>query len=315
MTDRLAEIEAFIAVTETGGFSAAADRLEVGKSAVSRRIADLEARLGVQLFHRTTRRVVLTDTGREHYERCVRVLQDLDEAEQSASQAHGALRGRLRAALPVSFGLRHLSPAVCAFQRLHPAVDFDLDFNDRHVDLLDEGFDLALRIGRLEDSTLIARRLVTIRTVVCASPGYLREHGTPESPEQLSKHEALVYTNVPNPETWTYWNATGQRHQVKVPVRLRSNNGDFIVAAARAGHGIIISPTFIASEAISAGELVPVLTGVSWPQSSCYAVYPPTRHVSHRVRAFIDFLVERFAGVPYWDREIGLKLADDSIED
>jgi DNA-binding transcriptional LysR family regulator len=304
MTGKFSEIEAFVSVAESGGFSAAADRLQVGKSAVSRRVADLEARLGVQLFHRTTRRVALTDTGREYYDRCVRVLQDLEDAEQAASQAHGALRGRLRAALPVSFGLRHLSPAICAFQQLHPAVDFDLDFNDRHVDLLEEGFDLAVRIGRLEDSTLIARRLVTIRTVVCASPDYLHQHGTPELPEQLSEHAALVYSNVPSPETWSYWDAAGRRHQVKVPVRLRSNNGDFIVAAARAGHGVIISPTFIAGDAIASGELVPILTGVSWPRSSCYAVYPPTRHLTRRVRVFIDFIAQRFAGVPYWDEKI-----------
>jgi DNA-binding transcriptional LysR family regulator len=304
MSDRLGDIEAFVRVVEAGTFSAAAERLEMGKSAVSRRIADLEARLGVQLFHRTTRRISLTDIGREYYERSVRLLQDLEEAAQSVSRAHVALRGRLRVALPLTFGLRHLSAAICEFQALHPGVEFDLDFNDRRVDLLEEGFDLAIRIGKLEDSSLIARRLTTIRTVICASPAYLQAHGMPAIPADLAQHTALVYTNVPDADTWTWWDSDGASHRIKLKVGLRSNNGEFIGAAAKAGYGVTMSPTFIVYDAIAAGELIPLFADYSWPRSGCFAVYPPTRHLSQRVRAFVDFLAERFAGTPYWDERI-----------
>lgn len=304
MTDRLSEIEAFVRVVDTGTFSAAAERLGVGKSAVSRRISEMEARLGVQLLHRTTRHIRLTDTGRQYYERCVRLLQDMEEAEQAVSQAHCELRGRLRVAVPQTFGLRHLSPAICEFQSLHPGIEFDLDFNDRRVDLLDEGFDLAIRIGHLEDSSLIARRLTPIRTVVCAGPGYLKRHGTPAAPDELVRHNVLVYTNVADPDTWAYQEPGGERRRIRLNVRLRANSGEFLLDAARAGHGIVMEPTFIVHEAIADGSLVPILTEYRWPESGCYAVYPPTRHLSRRVRTFIDYLAERFTDMPYWDQGI-----------
>jgi len=291
----------FVRVVEAGSFTAAAERMELVKSAVSRRISDLEARLGIQLFHRTTRRLTLTDTGRGFYERCVRVLADLEEAEQSASQAHGALHGRLRMAVPLAFGLRHLAPALVDFARQHPRVEFDLDFNDRRVDLIEDGFDLALRIGKLEDSTLMARRLAPINTVLCASPEYLAAHGTPGSPDELARHALLGYTNVADPDLLTCWDAGGTRHRVRVPLVLRANSGDFLLEAAIGGKGLVLSPTFIAWEAVARGDVVPVLTEFSWPRSAAYAVYPPTRFLSQRVRVLVDFLAERFAGTPYWD--------------
>ncbi len=177
--DRLEEMRTFVGVVEAGSITGAAERLGIAKSAVSRRLADLEERLSVQLFRRTTRRLDLTDTGRSFYERCLRILADVEEAELAVSQEHGDLRGRLRVAVPLSFGLNHLGPAIDAFLRTHPGIEFDLDLNDRQVDLLAEGFDLAVRIADLEDSTLIARRLAPVRHVVCASPAYLAEHGTP----------------------------------------------------------------------------------------------------------------------------------------
>jgi DNA-binding transcriptional LysR family regulator len=225
--DRLEEMRTFVGVVEAGSITGAADRLGIAKSAVSRRLADLEERLSVQLFRRTTRRLDLTDTGRSFYERCLRILADAEEAEFAVSQEHGDLQGRLRVAVPLSFGLNHLGPAIDNFLRTHPGIEFDLDLNDRQVDLLAEGFDLAVRIAELEDSTPIARRLAPMRHVVGASPAYLAEHGTPHSPN------------------------------------------------------------------------------FQWPTIYAHAIYPRTsRHLSHRVRAFVDFLAERFAGVPYWDRSL-----------
>ncbi len=179
--DRLADLQTFVGVVESGSFSAAAERLNVAKSAVSRRVAALESRLGVQLFARTTRRLNLTDSGKSFYEHCVRILADLEEAESAVMQAHGELRGRLRVALPVSFGLRHMRGPILEFAGLHPLVEFDLDFNDRRVDLLEEGIDVAIRIGRLSDSSLIARALFQATTVLCASPHYLEQHGVPRT--------------------------------------------------------------------------------------------------------------------------------------
>ena len=184
--DRFAHMQVFVSVVEAGSISAAAERLDLAKSAVSRRLAELEAHLGVSLITRTTRRLNLTDSGRAYYERCVAILADLDEAESAVSQAHAALKGQLKVALPLSFGLLHLSPLIQAFMALHPEVRFELDFNDRQIDLMQEGFDLAIRIATLEDSSLIARRLAPIRHVVCASPDYLAKHGTPVAAADLA---------------------------------------------------------------------------------------------------------------------------------
>ncbi|HEC11965.1 MAG TPA: LysR family transcriptional regulator [Acidiferrobacteraceae bacterium] len=298
---RLQNMKTFVGVVDSGSFSAAADRLGVAKSAVSRRIADLEAYLGVQLFQRTTRRLNLTDTGRSYYERCVQILADVEETEIAVSQQHAALQGRLRLALPLSFGLRHLGPAIIEFAKLHPAIHFELDFNDRRIDLMQEGFDLAFRIGRLEDSSLIARRIADINTMVCASPGYLKKHGTPQRPEDLEQHDALVYSNLADPEVWAWWDRQGTKHTVRPKVVMRANNGDFLCDAAIAGRGICMHPSFITYDAVARGDLVPILADISWPATQAYALYPATRHLSQRVRAFVDYLVERFEGRPYWD--------------
>lgn len=298
------EIQTFVSVVESGGFSAAADRLGIAKSAVSRRMADLEARLGVQLLHRTTRRITLTDSGRGFYERCKQLLADLDEAEQCVSQAHGALRGSLRITMPTAFGLLHVTPAITEFTQQHPDIAFELDFNDRQVDLLHEGFDLAIRVARLADSSLIARRLAPIRFTVCASPEYIAAHGTPRTPQELAQHACLIYSNSPEPGVWSYEPSDGERIAVNVGVKLKANNGDFLRAAAIAGLGIVMLPTFYTHEAVADGRLLPLLREVNWPVVNAYALYPPTRHLSTRVRAFVDFLAARFAGTPYWDQVV-----------
>lgn len=301
--DRFDELQVFVAVVEAGSFTAAADRLDIAKSAVSRRVSALEERLGVQLLRRTTRRLNLTETGQSFYEQSARILADLDEAEAAATQEHGELRGVLRVALPLSFGVRHMSEPIAAFSRLHPRVSFELDLNDRRVDLMAEGADLAVRIGRLADSTLIARRLFEARTVVCASPSYLELRGTPVTPEDLVDHDCLVYGNLPDPARWVCTDGDGARHTVDVRVAMSASSGDFLCAAAAEGLGVALQPTFIAGDAIGRGELVPILTGYAWPVTPAYAVYPPTRHLSYRVREFIDFLAGHFAGTPAWDRD------------
>jgi DNA-binding transcriptional LysR family regulator len=300
---RFKDLEAFIAVVEAGSFTAAAERLDIAKSAVSRRVSSLEERLGVQLLRRTTRRLNLTETGQSFYEHSARILADLDEAEAAVAQQHGELRGNLRVALPLSFGARHMYEPIAEFSRRHPRVSFDLDLNDRRIDLIAEGVDVAVRIGRLADSTLIARRLFEARTVVCASPEYLERRGTPQTPDDLAEHDCLVYSNLPDPTKWVCTDRDGIRHAIDVPVKMTASSGDFLSASASKGLGLVLQPTFIAGELISRGDLKPVLTDYTWPITPAYAIYPPTRHLTYRVREFIDFLAEHFAGVPYWDRD------------
>ena len=301
--DKFEDLQAFVAVVEAGSFTAAAERLNSAKSAVSRRVSALEERLGVQLLRRTTRVLNLTETGQSFYDHSARILADLDEAEAAVQHEHGELRGTLRVALPLSFGVRHMCKPIATFSKLHPKLHFDLDLNDRRTDLIEEGMDLALRIGHLKDSSLIARRLFDVRTVIAASPHYVKTHGAPQTPGELADHDCLVYSNLADPDKWPWKDDKGKERAVKVNTVLRASSGDFLANAAAHGLGVVIQPTFLASEAIRRGNLVPLLTEYEWPVSPAYAVYPPTRHLSYRVRAFIDFLAERFSGTPQWDRD------------
>ncbi len=299
--DRYENMNAFVRVVETGSISAAADHMNVAKSVVSRRLKELEEHLGVELFHRTTRQMNLTDSGRAFYQQSVRILADILEAEHATSQVHGALKGTLKVALPLSFGLMHLGPAINEFLQAHPDIEFDLDFNDRQVDLLAEGFDLAIRIANLPDSSLIARRLAPIQTVMCASPAYLERMGTPQSPQDLIHHRCLVYNLIGNLENWNVFEASGQLIKTRITPYLKASNGEFLRDAAIDGQGIVLLPTFIVYQEIERGALVPLLTNYRYSPLAAYAIYPQTRHLSQRVRAFVDFLVRRFEGLPYWD--------------
>ena len=301
--DRFEDLQAFVAVVEAGSFTAAADRLGLAKSAVSRRVSALEERLGAQLLRRTTRRLSLTDSGSGLYERGLRILADLDEAETAVAEEHGELRGFLRIALPLSFGIRHMGEPIAEFSRLHPQIEFKLDLNDRRVDLIEEGADLAIRIGHLRDSSLIARRLFESRAVVCASPAYLEQQGRPETPQDLAAHACLVYANMPDPGKWVCRDSDEQSHSVDVNIKMAASSGDFLCDMAVAGLGIALQPMFIAGSGIRNAELVPILTNFEWPTLPAYAVYPPTRRLSSRVRAFIDFIARRFEGIPYWDAD------------
>lgn len=299
--DRYENMNTFVHVVEAGGISSAADRTGVAKSVISRRLTELEAHLGVQLFHRTTRQMNLTDTGQAFYSQCVRILADIVEAELATSQHHGALKGNLKVAVPLSFGLMHLGPAIREFLQLHPEVEFDLDFNDRQVDIVAEGFDLAIRIASLPDSSLIARRLAPVRSVVCASPAYLERMGKPQTPQELVHHRCLVYNLTANYENWNFFTTDGQIIKTRIAPYLKASNGQFLRDAAVAGLGIMLMPTFIVYQEIASGALIPLLTEYRRPQLEAYAIYPQTRHLSQRVRAWVDFLIKRFEGVPYWD--------------
>ena len=299
--NRFDNMNTFARVVEEGSISGAADRLNIAKSAVSRRLKELEEHLGVQLFHRTTRRMNLTETGRAFYQQSVRILDDVLEAELATSEAHGTLKGSLKIALPSSFGGMHLGPAINEFLQQHPLIEFDLDFNDRQVDIVQEGFDLAIRIADLDDSSLIARRFAPISHVLCASPKYLEKYGTPKTPDDLSRHQCLAYTLINDFKTWTLTDNKKQEHIVTIKPHIKSSAGEFLRDAAVCGHGIVYQPTFIVYKEIENGNLIPLLDKYNLWKINAYAIYPQTRHLSQRVRAFVDFLVKRFEGTPYWD--------------
>ena len=299
--DRFADLEAFTAVVESGTFSAAGERLGIAKSVVSRRISQLESRLGGRLMNRTTRRLALTDAGKNFYPRATQILADLDDAEQSVMQETAELRGSLKLAAPLSFGLLHLSSAINDFLNEHPSIELNLDLNDRNINLVEDGFDMAVRIGELKDSTLVARRLGTAQYVTCASPAYLQQFGEPVQPDDLRQHVGLQYSNVTYKQQWCYVTPEGKTIFGQPQIRIRSNNGDALAAAAMAGLGITAGPTFILGSHIKEKKLVALLKEYQRPATGIYAVYPPGRLIPKRVQVFSDFLVGRFGDHPYWD--------------
>lgn len=299
--DKLECMRAFVAVVDAGGFTAAANQLNAAKSAVSQRVSELEKTLSTRLLNRTTRSISLTDTGRIYYEHSVHILSDMRDMESAITDSSTEFSGRLKITAPMSFGLLHLSSAINDFMSLHPEMNLELELNDRHVNLVEEGFDLALRISKLEDSSLIARQLAPIRRVTVASPTYLASHGIPETPQDLERHNGLVYSHAPKGSYWLYRDNAGKSYSVDVPTRIRVNNGDVLCDVAIAGLGVSILPTFIVSGPIRNGDLVVLLDGYHCRQLSLYAVYPPPRYQPQRVKAFVEFLADRYGDTPYWD--------------
>ena len=298
--DKLTSIRAFIRVVDLGSFSEAARSMRLSRSAISKYVIDLETELGVQLLHRTTRSASPTDNGRLYYERCVTILSDLEEADLTVSQLQAAPRGTLRVNAPMSFGTLHLGGAIAAFMEQYPDLNIHLILSDQQIDTVQEGFDVTIRIADMSDSSLIARRIVPAHRVLCASPDYLKRHGTPKHPDDLRTHECLSYDYL---GTGAQWKLTGKDgvHWLHVPAKLCSNNAEILRDAAVGGQGIALLPTFIASPDLRAGRLRNILTAYKAPELSVCALYPPTRHLSTKVRAFIDFLVERFGDRPAWD--------------
>ncbi len=300
---QLEDMSAFVRIIESGSISLAANQLGVAKSAVSRRLAELEERLGVQLLQRTTRQSSLTEAGRSYYQRALQILADVSELNAATSNTKTQLEGVMKIAVPLTFGLQQLAPAINAFAMAHPGLVIHLDFSDRKVDIVEEGFDLAVRIAELQDSTHIARRLAPIQIILCASPAYLEQHGTPEKPQDLKAHRTLQYTLMPR-SSWKLISPDGKQVTVAIRENMGANNGEFLREAAVSGQGLVRLPTFIVWQEIEKGELVRVMADYTIPPLNAYAIYPQTRHLSHRVRALIDFLVKRFEGEPYWDRSL-----------
>jgi DNA-binding transcriptional LysR family regulator len=299
--DKLTRLRAFAKVVEASSFSEAARNLRLSRSAISKYVIELETELGVQLLHRTTRSASPTDNGRLYYERCVAILADIEEADLMVTQHQAAPRGTLRVNAPMSFGTLHLGKAIAAFMKQFPELHIHLILSDQQLDTVQEGFDVTIRIADMADSSLIARRIVPAHRVLCASPEYLRENRTPKHPSDLRSHELLSYDYL---GTGVQWRLTGKDgdHWINVPWRLCTNNAEILRDAALEGQGIALLPTFIASRELRAGHLKSILTGYRAPELSVCALYPPTRHLSMKVRAFIDFLVERFSEKPYWDQ-------------
>lgn len=303
-TDPLEGMSVFAAVVDAESFTGAARQLRVSKGAVSQQIQKLEDRLGVRLLNRTTRRLSLTDEGRTYYEHCRRILDEARDAVDALDNLGAAPRGVLRINAPMSFGILHLGPAVADFMKAYPEIEIDMSLNDRQIDVVEEGFDMAIRIARLPDSSLIARRLAPCRRVVMASPGYWDRRGRPAHPNDLKDHDALIYDYLPKPNTWTFKEPnTGPegRFSVDVSGRYRANNGEVLLTAAKQGLGIDFAPTFFCCGELQSGELETMLPEYEDDPISVYAVYPHRRHLSPRVRAFVDFLADRFGENPYWD--------------
>jgi len=292
----------FVRVVEAGSLSTAANRLDIAKSAVSRRLADLESRLGVQLLNRTTRRLNLTDSGALFYQRCQRILSDLEESEQYVANVHTQLRGTIRIAAPLTFGVHHLSPVLDDFLKEHPELSLDLDLNDRTVNLMDEGVDLGIRIGKLQDSTMMARKLASAKMLLCASPEYLKRHGEPQTPADLKNHYGLSYSNLSEGELWQFTKEDGKHYSVHVPFRMRANNGEVLHKAALDGLGIVATVSFICYRELEQGKLKQILADYRTDEVGIYAVYPSQRHLPGRIRLLIDYLAERFGETPYWDK-------------
>ena len=299
--DRLAAMQVFAQVVESGSFAKAAARMELSTSATSRLVADLESHLQTRLLNRTTRRVSLTESGRAFYERCVQLLGDLEEAEQEASRAAVVPRGTIKLTTSGAFGTRHVAPAIAAFLAQHPETRFDVSLSERIVDLVEEGLDLAVRIGTPGAQNLVARKLGETRVVPCAAPAYLAAHAAPKVPEDLARHNCFTYEYTSQRGVWRFRDPSGEVRTVRVSGNLHSNNGDFVAEVAARGAGIVFEPAFIVGPEVRAGRLVPLLQDFEPEPLPIYAVYPSRKHLSAKVRIFVDFLARSFAESKDWE--------------
>jgi len=297
--DKFLEMRVFSAVVEAGSFTGATRALDMSKAAVSRYVAELEERLGVRLLHRTTRKLSPTTEGEIFFARCRELLDNLDEAEAEITSRSGEASGLLKVNVPVTFGLMYLAPLWPVFLARHPKLDLDITLSDRVVDLVEDGFDLAVRIGQLPSSSLISRKLAATRMVLCASPDYLKRCGEPSAPGELLQHDVISYSLFSSGENWTFAGPEGHV-SVKVVPRMRTNSGDTCRAAALQHQGIVLQPTFIVGADLEQGSLHEIMPGYRSTELGVYAVYPSRKFVSPKVRLLIDFLVEAFAE-PAWD--------------
>jgi DNA-binding transcriptional LysR family regulator len=298
--DRLLAMTVFTKVVEQGSFARAAERMDMSTSAVSRYVAELETHLDTRLLNRTTRRISLTESGQAFYERTLQLLADLEESEAAASSSTATPRGTIRLTCSINFGVKHLAPAMGSFQSRYPEVLFDVSVSDRFVDLVEEGLDIAIRIGDIGNPNLIARKIGEMRLIACASPAYLQRHGTPRRPEDLARHNCLTYEYAPARNQWRFLDKAGNDIKVRIAGSVHANNGELLATIAAEGVGIVFEPDFMVSPMIRAGRLKPILTNFQSPPTPIYAIYPSRRHLSAKVRWFVDFLVERFANKRDW---------------
>lgn len=292
--DKYQEIKVFTTVADCGSFVSASDALNLSKAAVSRYVSDLERRLGARLMHRTTRKLSLTPEGEIFLARCRVILESIAESEEEISSRGLKASGTLRVTAPVSFGIQHLAPLWSDFLKAYPDVKVDLELSDRIINLVEEGFDLAIRIGQLNDSTLVCRQLASTRLVLCASPDYLKRHDIPNHPAELSEHETFSYSLLSTGHTWRFDGPEG-RIDVRVSPRMTSNNGDTGVEVCVRGAGIHLWPSFLVEEQLRKGELVEVLPAFKASTFGVYAVYPSKKHLSPKVRALVDFLMHKLS--------------------
>jgi DNA-binding transcriptional LysR family regulator len=296
----LMDVLAFVRVVDTGSFAKAAQRMDISKSILSRRVARLEGHLGAKLLTRTSQGAYPTDIGQTYFARASNVLAELEAAKEVVAEAVTQVAGPIRLTAPLSFGIEHLAPALAEFARLNPKVELDVSLEDRTVDLIGGGYDLAVRIGNLADSSLIARKIAPVRRVVLASPDYLARRGRPIHPHDLNDHDVVIYANAGQSEQWRF-RVGSKWEQVRGHSHFRADNGEMIRAAATQGLGICILPTFIASPAIASGELEVIMTDYPLDDAGLHLVMPPGRAVTARVRALVEFLASRFGPEPSWD--------------
>lgn len=293
----------FVAVMETGSFAKAAQRLNSSSGQASKLVSRLEEDLGARLLNRTTRALSPTEVGQAYFERIRHLLDDLDSLSEAVRSNSGAASGRLRLTAPTSFGTAQLAPALIDFAKAYPAIELDVSFSDRVVNLVDEGFDAGVRIGNPTDSTLIARKICDARVVLAAAPKYLKSHDTLTHPSELSARECILDTNFRDPFTWRFRDpANGSAVQVPVKGRLRFSSADACLAAAEEGLGVARVPSFMAGPRFIGGRLVPLLKKFEDQPLGIHVIYSPGRHLANKVRVFVDFVVERFKGKPEWDR-------------
>lgn len=296
--DTLVSMKVFAAVAESGSFTVAADRLDISRAMASKYVAHLEEHLGTRLLQRTTRKLTLTESGAVYYERCAQILADIVEAEAGALRLTDKPRGTLRLTMPVSFGLHHMGPIINAYLLQYPEVKIDILLNDRRVDLIEEGLDLAIRIGQLPESGLIAKKLGSTPMVICGAPDYFRRHGQPQVPADLARHNCLLYSYSPMGDEWKLRGPDGE-HIVKVAGNLRASNGDMVRQAALGGIGLMMLPMFLVGEDLRAGRLVEIFAEYR-REITIHAVYPSRKHLSAKVRTFVDSLANTLALKTEW---------------
>lgn len=292
-SDVLDGMAVFAGVVNAGSFTAAAESMGHSTSFVSKTITRLEQRLGSRLLNRTTRTLSLTDTGRAYYERCNQIVIDADNAMRSISQLQEAPRGLLRVNAPTSFGSKYLLELMPQFMRLYPEVNMEIEFNDRLIDVVAEGFDVVIRVGNIKDSNLVARKFTQSHGVVVASPGYLARKGAPSSAEELVDHDCIAYSLLPNPTTWDFIK-DGNRSRIDIRPRVLCNSAEIEVSMALQGVGITQLPLFTCEKEVECGDLVVVLSDYTPPQFDVYAVYPHRQFLTAKVRVFVDYLIEHF---------------------